>query len=88
MKVFYLLLISFCYETSQTVKPFISFSPLTIIHAPGSARPTGFIRAENLADCPENYIHSPAGFYHKNLQGIYPVDNIINLMDIDLSKRL
>jgi hypothetical protein len=42
----------------------------------------------NLADCPENYIHSSAGFYYGGVQGIYPVDNIMNLMDIDLSESI
>jgi hypothetical protein len=39
----------------------------------------------NLADCPENYVHSSAGFYYKDLQGIYPVDNIMDVMQIDLA---
>ena len=38
-----------------------------------------------LADCPENYIHSSARFYDTGLQGIYAVENIMDLMDIDLS---
>jgi hypothetical protein len=33
----------------------------------------------------ENYIHSSAGFYYKGVQGIYPVNNIMHLMEIDLS---
>ncbi len=40
----------------------------------------------NLASCPENYLHSSAGFYYKGVQGIFKVDNIIQMMDIDLSK--
>ena len=42
----------------------------------------------NLADCPENYVHSSAGFYYQGVQGIYPVYNVMNLMDIDLSERM
>ncbi len=42
----------------------------------------------NLADCPENYIHSSAGFYYKGAQGIFQIDNIMQLMDIDLSKKI
>ncbi len=40
----------------------------------------------NLASCPENYVHSSAGFYYKGVQGIFKVDNIMEMMDIDLSK--
>jgi REP element-mobilizing transposase RayT len=42
----------------------------------------------NLADCPANYIHSSAGFYYNGVQGIFPVDNIMQLMDIDLSLKI
>ncbi|MEP6595698.1 MAG: hypothetical protein ABJA71_07110 [Ginsengibacter sp.] len=42
----------------------------------------------NLADCPENYVHSSAGFYYKDVQGIFAVDNIMDLMDIDLSEKI
>ena len=38
-----------------------------------------------LADCPENYLHSSAGFYNTGSQGIYEVKNIMEIMDIDLS---
>ena len=41
----------------------------------------------NLADCPENYIYSSAGFYYKGVQGIFPVNNIMELLDIDLSEK-
>ncbi len=40
----------------------------------------------NLAICPEDYQHSSAGFYCKGVQGIFEVDNIMQMMDIDLSK--
>ncbi len=42
----------------------------------------------NLADCPANYIHSSAGFYGNDVQGIFPVDHIMQLMDIDLSSQV
>ncbi|MEP6949166.1 MAG: hypothetical protein ABI863_07835 [Ginsengibacter sp.] len=42
----------------------------------------------NLAGCPENYLHSSAGFYYKGVQGMFPVDNIMELMDIDLSEKI
>ena len=42
----------------------------------------------NLADCPQNYVHSSAGFYYNGMQGILPVSNIMELMDIDLSKKI
>ena len=40
----------------------------------------------NLADCPENYVYSSAGFYYKGIQGLFAVSNIMEVMDIDLSK--
>ena len=42
----------------------------------------------NLSDCPENYIYSSAGFYYTGVQGIFPVENIMELMDIDLSEQI
>ena len=42
----------------------------------------------SLADCPADYIHSSAGFYYTGMQGIFPVDNIMQLMDIDLTLRI
>jgi len=42
----------------------------------------------NLADCPENYLHSSAGFYADGVQGIFPIDHIMQIMDIDLTKRV
>ena len=42
----------------------------------------------NLAACPEDYAHSSARFYYKGLQGIFAVDNIMQMMDIDLSKEI
>ena len=42
----------------------------------------------NLAACPEDYMHSSAGFYYKGAQGIFAVDNIMKMMDIDLSKEI
>lgn len=42
----------------------------------------------NLADVPENYAHSSAGYYATGIPGIYPVDNITDVMEIDLNKRL
>jgi len=42
----------------------------------------------NLVDCPENYIHGSAGFYYNGIQGLFPVSNIMELMDIDLSKKI
>ena len=41
-----------------------------------------------LADCPENYLHSSAGFYLTGEQGIFPVKHIQELMDIDLTQSL
>jgi hypothetical protein len=38
--------------------------------------------------CPEDYAHSSAGFYYKGVQGIFAVDNIMKMMDIDLSKEI
>ncbi len=32
-------------------------------------------------------LHSSAGFYQKGVQGIFAVDNIMDLMDIDLRKK-
>ena len=40
----------------------------------------------NLATCPEDYLHSSAGFYYKGVKGIFAIDNIMQMMDIDLSK--
>ena len=42
----------------------------------------------NLAPSPEEYVHSSAGFYFKGMQGIFALDNIMTIMDIDLSKRI
>ena len=42
----------------------------------------------NLAPCPDEYLHSSAGFYFKGVQGIFPIDDIMQMMDIDLSKRI
>ena len=42
----------------------------------------------NLADIPENYVHSSAGYYSTGLPGIFSVDNIMDIMDIDLSKKI
>ena len=42
----------------------------------------------NLADIPESYVHSSAAFYGNGIQGIFPVDNIMDIMEIDLSKRI
>ena len=42
----------------------------------------------NLADSPENYVHSSAGFYYRGVQGIFAVDNMMDLMDIDLSEKI
>ena len=42
----------------------------------------------NLSDSPENYIYSSAGFYYTGVQGIFPVENIMELMDIDLSEQI
>jgi REP element-mobilizing transposase RayT len=42
----------------------------------------------NLTDHPENYMHSSAGFYYKGIQGIFVIDDIMRMMDIDLSKRV
>jgi len=42
----------------------------------------------NLADMPEGYVHSSAAFYRNGIQGIFPVDNIMDIMEIDLSKRI
>lgn len=38
------------------------------------------------ACCPENYIHSSAVFYDKEIQGKYSVDNLIDVLNMDLSK--
>ena len=40
-----------------------------------------------LARCPEEYLHSSASFYYKGVQGIFAVDDIMQMMDIDLSKK-
>jgi hypothetical protein len=37
---------------------------------------------------PENYVHSSAGFYGNGVQGVFPVDNIMDVMEIDLSKKI
>ena len=42
----------------------------------------------NLADIPESYVHSSAAFYGNGIQGIFPVDNIMDIMEIDLSTRI
>ena len=42
----------------------------------------------NLADIPESYVHSSVAFYGNGIQGIFPVDNIMDIMEIDLSKRI
>jgi hypothetical protein len=42
----------------------------------------------NLAASPDEYVHSSASFYYKGVQGIFAVDNIIQMMDIDLSKKI
>jgi REP element-mobilizing transposase RayT len=42
----------------------------------------------NLADIPENYVHSSAAFYGNGIHSIFPVDNIMDIMEIDLSKRI
>ncbi|MBS1738756.1 MAG: hypothetical protein JSS98_19420 [Bacteroidetes bacterium] len=41
----------------------------------------------NLSDCPENYMHSSAKYYDTGVQGIYLIDNIMKMLDIDLSKK-
>ena len=41
----------------------------------------------NLARCPEEYLHSSASYYYKNVNGIFAVDDIMQMMDIDLSKK-
>jgi hypothetical protein len=33
-------------------------------------------------------VHSSAGFYGKGSQGVFMVDDIMQMMDIDLSKRV
>lgn len=38
----------------------------------------------NLCDCPANYLHSSAKFYLTGEQGIYPVNSIMDMQDIDL----
>jgi REP element-mobilizing transposase RayT len=42
----------------------------------------------NLANMPENYVHSSAAFYGNGLKGIVPVANIMDIMEIYLSKRI
>jgi REP element-mobilizing transposase RayT len=42
----------------------------------------------NLSDCPENYIHSSAKYYNTGIQGIYMIDDIMKMLDIDLSKKI
>ncbi len=39
-----------------------------------------------LAESPVDYLHSSANYYVKGSQGIYPVTNIMEMEDIDLSK--
>jgi hypothetical protein len=33
----------------------------------------------NLADMPENYVHSSAAFYANGVEGVFPVDNIMDI---------
>ncbi len=40
----------------------------------------------NLVARPEDYLHSSGGFYCAGVQGIFEVDDIMQMMDIDLSK--
>ncbi len=40
----------------------------------------------NLSGCPENYIHSSAGFYSNGIQGLFPVSSIMEVIDIDLNQ--
>ena len=37
---------------------------------------------------PESYVHSSAAFYGNGIQRIFPVDNIMDIIEIDLSKDL
>ena len=42
----------------------------------------------NLAKSPVDYVHSSAGFYITGMQGIYPVTNVAELQDVDLTKKM
>ncbi len=37
---------------------------------------------------PADYIHSSAGFYKKGIQEVYAVDNIRDVLETGLSKRI
>ncbi|HEY5462028.1 MAG TPA: hypothetical protein VIJ95_02115 [Hanamia sp.] len=41
-----------------------------------------------LANCPVDYVHSSAGYYENGVRGIYQVDNIMDVLQIDLTKGL
>ena len=45
-------------------------------------------RKWNLADMPKSYVHSSAGFCGNGLKGIFPVNNIMDIMEIDLGKSI
>jgi hypothetical protein len=40
-----------------------------------------------LAGNPEDYIHSSAGFYINNKQGVFEITSFMELQDIDLTLR-
>ena len=42
----------------------------------------------NLADIPESYVHSSAAFYGNGIQVFFRWINIMDIMEIDLSKRI
>ena len=74
------------FETSFDIKECFSLDfikqKLNYIHYnPGTGK-------WNLADLPENYLHSSARYYSTGVQGIFSVDNIMDVLDIDLSKRI
>jgi hypothetical protein len=52
--------------------------------------PSGVFRfkTNELFKMPESYVNSSAGFWGNGIQGIFPVDNILDIMEIDLSKRI
>lgn len=52
-------------------------------HAPSWDHPV-----KGLADCQENYTHCSAEFYYIGEQAIFPIDDIMGLMDIDLSEKI
>lgn len=62
-----------------STKKFIDQKPRYIHQNPCTGKWT-------LAARPVDHLHRSAGFYCNGAQGIFDVDNIVKMMDIDLSK--